>query len=261
MAAALLVAGCPRQAPPRPTPEQPSKTAPAEKEGKAMESGVTIQYYGHACFVVTDSKGTRVALDPYGEGVGYPRLSLTADICLVSHDHFDHNNTAAVSGSPEIIRTEGPHTAKGISILGVTASHHEPGQHAERGNVVMFRWVMDGIALLHCGDLGTPLNEDQIKAVSPVDILMVPVGGFYTIDASAAVQVVDDLKPRVVIPMHYQTEDSAAKLSQLAKVDAFLQTIPSAWVVARLQTNSVVIPKAELEKKDAPIKVIVMGYR
>jgi len=226
-----------------------------------MEPGVTIQYYGQSCFLVTDSKGTRVAIDPFGEGLGYQVPSLAAEVCLITHEHFDHSNTAAVVGNPEIIRTEGQHTAKGIPTLGITAPHHEPGKNTERGDVVIYRWVMDGVALVHCGDLGAPLNVDQIAALAQVDILLVPVGGHYTIDAGQAVQVVDDLKPQIVIPMHYRTEASAQRMSVLAPIDTFLQTIPSAWVVARPQGNSLTIPKSELVRKDAPIRVIVLNYR
>ena len=226
-----------------------------------MEPGVTIQYYGQSSFLLTDSKGTRVAIDPYGEGLGYKVPSLAAEVCLITHEHFDHSNTAAVAGKPEVIRTAGQRSAKGIPILGVTALHHEPGKNVERGEVVIYRWVMDGVAVVHCGDLGAPLNVDQIAALGKVDVLLVPVGGHYTIDAGQSVQVVDDLKPQIVIPMHYRTEASAQRMSVLAPIDTFLQTIPSAWVVARSQENSITIPKSELQKKDAPIRVIVLNYR
>jgi L-ascorbate metabolism protein UlaG (beta-lactamase superfamily) len=261
--AAAVTGGCPRAGMPRSSAPRrhPKSAAPAAKEEKPMAPGVTVQYYGQACFVVSDSQGTRVAIDPYGAGVGYKVPALAADICLVTHEHFDHNNTEAVGGAPEIMRTPGKREVKGLSLLGVEASHHPPGQHTERGDVIMYKWVMDGIALLHCGDLGAPLNTDQIAALGKIDILLVPVGGFYTIDAGQAVQVVQDLKPEVVIPMHFRTEASASKMSQIAPVDAFLQTIPSAWVLTKSQVNSVTIPKSELEKPGAPVRVIVLNYR
>jgi L-ascorbate metabolism protein UlaG (beta-lactamase superfamily) len=222
---------------------------------------VTIQYFGHSYFVVSGSRGTRVAVDPYDANVGYKLPRVAAEVCLVTHQHFDHSNSGAVGGSPEVVSTPGQREVKGVSILGVAAPHHAPGKNAERGDVTMYRWVMDGIALLHCGDLGAPLNANQIRELGKIDILLLPVGGFYTIDAGQAVQVVDDLKPEVVIPMHYRTEASAAKLSQIAPVDTFLQTIPSAWVVTKSQVNSVTIPTSELGRSGAPTKVIVLDYK
>jgi L-ascorbate metabolism protein UlaG (beta-lactamase superfamily) len=213
-AVVLLAAGCPRAgtgggAPPTapPTSVAPTspKAAPAGAGGgetKPMGPGVKVRYYGQSCFLVTDSTGKRVATDPYGDGVGYPPLSLAADVCLVSHDHFDHNNTKAVSGSPEVLRTAGAHEARGLPCLGVTALHHEAGEHSERGTVVMFRWVMDGVALLHVGDLATSLDAEQLKALGNVDVLLLPVGGYYTIDAQKALGVARSLKAKVVIPMH-----------------------------------------------------------
>lgn len=225
-----------------------------------MGPRVTVQYFGHACFLVTDSEGTRVAIDPYGEGIGYEVPSLEADVCLVTHDHFDHNATDVVGGSPQIVRTAGETEAKGIPILGVPAPHHEPGQDEARGDIVMMRWVLDGISLAHLGDLGTSMTQEQIDKLGDVEVLMVPVGGHFTIDAAKAVETVLNLQPRVVIPMHYKTDATSDRLP-IATVDEFLSAIPDDWLVSQVDTNSITIPRSEIEKSGAPIKVVVLNYR
>jgi L-ascorbate metabolism protein UlaG (beta-lactamase superfamily) len=225
-----------------------------------MEPGVTVQYFGHACFVVTDSQGTRVAIDPYGEGIGYDVPALAADVCLVTHDHFDHNATEVVDGPPEVVKATGETQVKGLEVLGVPAPHHEPGQDEARGDIVMMRWVMDGITLLHLGDLGAAMTQEQIDALAEPHVLMVPVGGHFTIDASQAIDAILSLQPRVVIPMHYRTDATSPSLP-IAPVSDFLSAVPTEWLVSQLETNSITIPRSELEKADAPLKVVVLNYR
>ena len=225
-----------------------------------MEPGVTVQYFGHACFLVTDSQGKRVAVDPYGEGIGYDVPPLAADVCLVTHDHFDHNATEVVSGQPDIVKAAGETEAQGVRVRGVPAAHHEPGQDEARGDIVMMRWLLDGVSLAHLGDLGTSLTEEQTEALGDVDVLMVPVGGHFTIGPEKAIGTILSLQPRVVVPMHYKTDATSPSLP-IGPVDDFLSAIPTDWLVSRLETNSVTIPKAELEQADAPIKVVVLNYR
>ena len=192
----ILGAGCPRD---RGAEVQPPLPRPApgplpQPEVNALEPGVTVQYYGHACFLVRDSEGMAVAIDPFNESVGYTVPSLTADVCLVTHDHGDHSNVATVSapsdgggGPPTVVREPGEAEAAGMAVAGVSAAHHEPGENEARGDIVMFRWEMDGIRLAHLGDLGTDLTQEQMDALGPIDVLMVPVGGYFTIDAGQAI--------------------------------------------------------------------------
>ncbi|MBM3472682.1 MAG: MBL fold metallo-hydrolase [Armatimonadetes bacterium] len=257
--AALLVGGCPKQ------PAQETVTPPAQpgagkqKEAATMEPGVTIRYFGHACFLVTDDAAHSVALDPFDAKVGYKVPELAATVCLVSHGHFDHSNVAAVSGDPQVVKTAGTTEAEGLTFVGVAAPHHEPGKNAERGDVVMFRWTRAGIKLAHLGDLGDSLSPDQISALGPVDVLMVPVGGFFTIDANKAVQAAQDLKAKFVIPMHYKTAATKPDLP-IAPVEDLLKVIPGDWVLTKSDVNSVTITKAEVDKPDAPTRLIVLNY-
>lgn len=163
-----------------------------------------LKWLGHACFLITSEAGVRIITDPYpqGSGLSYAPINETADIVIVSHDHFDHNNVAAVSGKPEVVTST--KTVKGIQFKGI-ASHHDESQGKERGTNTIFCFVVDGIKLCYLGDLGHRLSKDRIAEIGAVDILLIPIGGVFTIDAKMAGTVSDDLKPKVVIPMHCKT--------------------------------------------------------
>lgn len=179
------------------------------------------KWLGHACFLVTSAGGLRIITDPYavGGGIDYSPIQETADVVLVSHDHSDHNNIEAIQGRPEIIKGPGTRTAKGIQFTGISASH-DASQGRQRGSNVIFCFTIDDLRLCHLGDLGHALSPAQVTEIGVVDILFVPVGGFYTIDATVANQVCGQLKPRVVIPMHFKTSKCAYPI---AGVEDFLK--------------------------------------
>ena len=178
-----------------------------------------IKWLGHASFLITSDNGTRVITDPYvvGSGLRYGEIKEAADVVTVSHDHFDHNNVASVKGSPQVVKE--PTKAKGIKFEGVP-THHDASGGKERGNNTIFCMDIDGVRVCHLGDLGHPLSNQQVADIGKVDVLLIPVGGFFTIDAKVASKVCDRLKPRVIIPMHYKNE----KLDfPIAGVDDFLE--------------------------------------
>lgn len=164
-----------------------------------------IKWLGHASFLVTSESGVRIVIDPYAsdEKLRYGEIKETADAVTVSHDHFDHNNVGAVKGNPRVIRTTTEF--KGIKFRAIPAYHDEEAGK-KRGTDTLFCIDADGLTLCHLGDLGHTLSQKQITDIGKVDILMVPVGGYYTIDARAATTVGEQLKPRVIIPMHYKTD-------------------------------------------------------
>ncbi|MBM3119263.1 MAG: MBL fold metallo-hydrolase [Chloroflexi bacterium] len=163
-----------------------------------------LKWLGHACFLITSDAGVRIITDPYpqGSGLSYALVSEAADIAVVSHDHFDHNNVSSVPGKPEVVTST--KTVKGIQFKGV-ASHHDESGGKERGTNTIFCFTVDGIKLCHLGDLGHRLNKEQITEIGAVDVLLIPVGGVFTVDAKMAGTVSDDLNPKVVIPMHCKT--------------------------------------------------------
>ena len=165
-----------------------------------------LKWLGHSCFLITSETGLRIITDPYSTvgGINYSPVNEAADIVTVSHNHRDHNNIAAVQGKPEVITGSGTKTAKGIQFKGI-ASHHDESKGKERGANTIFCFTVDGIRLCHLGDLGHELSREEIAQIGNVDVLLIPIGGFFTIDAKVAAKVGDDLKPKVILPMHYKT--------------------------------------------------------
>ena len=166
-----------------------------------------IKWLGHASFLITSDAGTRIITDPYpvGEGLSYAAIDTDADVITSSHDHFDHNNFAAVGGSPQVVTETAPVEIGGVKFSGV-ASFHDASQGSERGPNVIYSMDIDGVRVCHLGDLGHPLSGQQIKDIGRVDVLLIPVGGFFTIDAKVASEVADKLSPKVIIPMHFSNE-------------------------------------------------------
>ena len=169
-----------------------------------------IKYIGHACFLLTAKDGTRIITDPYEPGsydgaVKYQPVGEEADIVLISHGHPDHNHAASVSGSPRVVEVAGANTVNGIKILGVS-TYHDTSQGSERGGNIIFRFEADGLSVCHLGDIGHTLEDATAHQLKPVDILMLPVGGFFTIGSQEADALMDSLMPRLVIPMHFKTE-------------------------------------------------------
>jgi len=165
-----------------------------------------LKWLGHSCFLITSETGLRIITDPYstGGGINYSPVNEAADIVTVSHNHRDHSNIAAVRGKPEVITGSGTKTAKGIQFKGI-ASHHDESKGKERGANTIFCFTVDGIRLCHLGDLGHELSREEIAQIGNVDVLLIPIGGLFTIDAEVASKVGGDLKPKIIAPMHYKT--------------------------------------------------------
>ena len=178
-----------------------------------------IKWLGHSCFLFTSQKGTRLLIDPFDETVGYDLPSVPCDVVASTHDHFDHNHFSCVPGSFEKWTTPGSHAFQDISAKGIS-TFHDPEQGALRGNNIIFVFEIDGLKVCHCGDLGHSLTPELVQAIGPVDVLLVPVGGVFTVDAQGAKGVVDALKPTVLIPMHYKTPASDMGIGTL---DEFLK--------------------------------------
>jgi len=180
-----------------------------------------VKYLGHSCFLITSREGLRVITDPYtvGGGINYSPIKEAADIVVVSHGHADHNNVSAVRGKPEVVKGSGIKTAKGVQFRGI-ATYHDTSQGKQRGTNTVFCFSLEGIKFCHLGDLGHLLGQAQINEIGAVDILFIPVGGFYTIDATEASQVCNQLKSKVMIPMHFRTSQCTYPITG---VDDFLR--------------------------------------
>ncbi len=178
-----------------------------------------ISWLGQSCFKIQDKvgpDGVTVVTDPFEKSIGLKPPGFEADIVTVSHDHYDHNNVQAVRGNPFVIRSAGEYDIKGVMVEGVEA-YHDGKQGAERGKNIIYRIELDDITVAHLGDLGHILDNKQLERLSGVDILLVPVGGKYTVDAKKAVEVVSQIEPRIVIPMHYKIKGLKVDLEPVDK--------------------------------------------
>lgn len=201
---------------------------------------MVITWYGQSC-VRLQSKDTAVVFDPYNSSIGLKLPRLSGDVVCITHDHDDHNNVAAVSGDPFLIETPGEYEVKGIFIYGLS-SFHDDVEGKERGTNTMYSIEYEGMQITHLGDLGTTkLTDEHLERIEGTDILFIPVGGVYTIDAKQAVDVISQIEPRIIIPIHYRIPKLKYKLDP---VDPFLK--------AQGVSNGDVIESFKIQKKDLP---------
>lgn len=163
-----------------------------------------IKYLGHSCFVLTESTGTQIVTDPYSS-IGLKMPQVSTDAVTVSHSHYDHNNLNAVSGNPVIIDKEGNYEISGVEINGIK-SYHDDVHGKKRGENIIFKFRMDGLDICHLGDIGEECSSELLEMILPVNVLLIPVGGNYTINAEQAKEYVDRIMPEIVIPMHYKVK-------------------------------------------------------
>lgn len=177
-----------------------------------------IEWIGHACFRLTAQDGTVVITDPYDESVGIEMIPLKADLITMSHEHHDHNDTSMIVGDPVIAR--GPQLACAGSVTArAVNSWHDDAQGALRGFNTVRIFGIDGLKIVHMGDRGCMPDEDVLEAIEGADVMMIPVGGTYTVDAAGAKAIVDRVRPACVIPMHVKTAHCPYPI---AKVNEFL---------------------------------------
>lgn len=174
---------------------------------------------GHAKFLIELENGLRIVIDPYDATCGYPVTPVKADVVLVSHGHHDHSAVDTIPGMPRVIDKAGAYDlGDGVTVTAVEA-FHDDAQGTKRGRTLLFSIRAEGLNAIHLGDLGHIPNAEQINALGTADVLMVPVGGFFTIDAAQAKETAELLQARVILPMHYKTRANADW--PIASVEAF----------------------------------------
>lgn len=187
-----------------------------------------IKWLGHASFLLKAADGTKVITDPYESGaynggIMHRSIDIEPDVVTVSHDHADHAYTEGVPGNFEVVKTPVEKTVKGVAIKGISA-YHDIERGAVRGSNVMFAITIDGIRVAHLGDLGHELSPRDIEQLGKVDVLLIPVGGYYTIGPEQATSIISEIKPKVVIPMHFKND----KINiTIGPVDDFLCGMPN----------------------------------
>jgi L-ascorbate metabolism protein UlaG (beta-lactamase superfamily) len=222
-----------------------------------------LVWYGQSCFLLESPSGTRVVMDPIPGGIGYtPPVDLKADAVTVSHEHPDHSNVALVTGRPKILRgltadkkgwMKIDEKVKDVTIRSVGV-YHDDAKGAKRGLNTIFVYEVGGVRIAHLGDLGHLLTDQQLSALGSIDVALVPVGGFFTIDAQQATRVLDQIRPRLlVIPMHYKTDVLTVK--ELATVDAFLAGKPH---VRREKGNTFDVTAV---KTKPSAQIVVLDYK
>ncbi|PLV57517.1 MBL fold metallo-hydrolase [Thermotoga sp. SG1] len=203
-----------------------------------------ITWFGHACFSL-EIEGITIVTDPFDESVGYPIPNVTANVVTESHQHFDHNAHHLVKGNFRLINSPGSYTVDGVKIKGIE-TFHDSSHGRERGKNIAFVFEGEGLRVCHLGDLGHVLTPSQVKEIGEVDVLLVPVGGTYTIGPREAKEVSGLLEAKFIIPMHYKTKYLKFNL---LPVDEFLKLFEKHERVGNI---------LELFEKPTERKIVVM---
>lgn len=210
-----------------------------------------IKYLSHSSFLIK-TKDAKVVMDPFDPkfvGLKFPKQE--ADIVTISHGHKDHSHTDLIEGSPLILTWPGQFEKKGIRIWGIS-SFHDKVEGKERGENVMYKLESEGISILHCGDLGVIPTDAQLDEIGDVHILLVPVGGNYTITADEAIHLIKKIEPSIVIPMHYATPGST--IEGLAPLDEFLKKM----AIPQTESLEKLVVKKEEFDIDVAMRIVVL---
>jgi len=204
-----------------------------------------INYLGHSSFKIR-GKNVTIITDPYDESVGFKFPKTKADIVTISHSHADHNFIKKLSPNAFVISAPGEYEIKDAFIIGVS-SFHDTSSGSQRGRNTCYVYEVDNLRLCHLGDLGHKLDKDQLDEITNIDILMIPTGGVYTIGPKMAVEVISQIQPSIIIPMHYKTKEHNPEIfGKLALVDEFLkQAEETPKRLPRLVINSQTLPEEQ----------------
>lgn len=215
---------------------------------------MNIKWLGHACFLITTENGTKILHDPYKDMLGYKLpQGLKVDYVLSSHDHSDHNYTETLEPGFQLINSYGPTPTELTSFNGILSYHDDLGGEI-RGDNAIYTYTVDGLTIAHLGDLGHVLTDSQLAKLTDIDILFLPVGGGYTIDGKVGSEVANQLKPKVVIPMHYRTRALGPFAFKFKSVKVFTREYNK--TVNNVKT--ITISKQSIDKM---ADVIVMDYK
>lgn len=245
---------------------------------------VAVRWWGQAMVSIETQWGLTVVIDPYGEKIGYKNPNVSGDLVLVTHEHGDHNNVELVGDEPEVVhglengkvrainyvldrlpgearpwwkdsRLRIARTENAIQVTSIP-SWHDDTEGSQRGSNAIFLVEVDGVRIAHCGDLGqSSLTDEQVAALDKVDVLLIPVGGVYTVDGAQAAEIVRQLNPRIVVPIHYKTPNL---VYDLQGVQGFLTALADAGDVERAKGNTLAVSAAG--RGEAKPRAVVLNF-
>lgn len=214
---------------------------------------MVIEWLGHSCFLVTTKNGTRILFDPYDDTVGYSRADKEADIVVISHAHSDHNDLSRITGNFAVVDKPGVHTFGEITIESIKTYHDHTGGAHRGGNLISVMSVR-GIRLCHMGDIGCIPGDDVMEKLKGVEVLLIPVGGHYTIGAHEALGICERVEPNIIIPMHFKTP---ATDMDIAPLHEFLEAVGREYDVSYPGQCHLQIDMESLKKRT---RIVVMEY-
>jgi L-ascorbate metabolism protein UlaG (beta-lactamase superfamily) len=212
-----------------------------------------IIWHGHSFFEIKSKENknqVKIAIDPFSEEIGLKVPKVEADILLISHNHYDHNNKGAITGNYFLIDGPGEYEVKGVFVKAIK-SFHDSSEGKERGENLIFKIESEDLKVCHLGDFGQKeLSERQLEEIGEVDVLMIPVGGVYTISAKEAIKILEQLEPKITIPMHYSLPKLKIKLDS---VDKFLKSL---GIKSLTPEKKLSIKKEDLSPEEAKIVLL-----
>ena len=212
-----------------------------------------ISWLGHSCFQVR-GKNVTLITDPFPPQLGYSLGKVNAPIVTISHDHAGHNYVQGVGGNPRVVRGPGEYEISDVLITGV-ASYHDGKRGQELGRNTIYVIHMDDVVICHLGDLGHTLQEEQLEEVADADVLLIPIGGHHTLNATQAAEVISQVEPRIIIPMHYHTSALEGKRDTLDPLDKFCREMGVEVINAQ--------PKLVVTRSNLPTEpqVVILSHR
>ena len=210
-----------------------------------------ISWLGHSCFRIKGKQAT-VITDPYPPDLGYSLGKLTANIVTVSHQHPGHSYVQGINSEPRLITGPGEYEISGVLITGI-ATFHDQEQGRKRGKNTVYLMEVDEVSVCHLGDLGHVLEESQLEQIGSVDVLMIPVDGYFTIDIDTAKTIISQLAPKIVFPMHYRTE----RLKTTGPIYTEEDIVNGFKNVKKLEQSHLVVDNEVLDQEQ---QIIILDY-